>query len=319
MKTIDRKFIVYLAVACCTAVLVLALCIWASMDAAGKELVTVMGEVRFGQTLRSEYFLGEEVETEGITLQAGGKEFSGDALTYTVDNRTAGDKMVEVSHTEDGNHYCAYFPVTYFSIRTFDVRSTPKGFLRDSAGNITGLRDFELWAELSGVPHELPRPLEHHEYSTVVELSEQYYELSVQTDETYGGQIATVSCGGKQLQFYFASIGGTEYVLGGQDRILSFGNETANGETLTLYVTKTETVYNGETDGAEGWYVYQDADGTEQIFRFAYYLDGSVVSHFHSEGVSEHIDEPDLVVTVGGTVFRAAQADWHRAILEGRI
>ena len=312
MKTLSLKTIVYIAVAICTLVIVLTVTIWASLGNTGDTLKIVEGEIVFTEKLRSEYFVQEPVDTQGVELHAGKNVYSGSELTFTVDNESAGEKMVEVSHTEDGNYYRAYFPVTYFSIRHFAINRQPQGFLYDDAGNVSGLIGLELWAELSGEPHELPRPLEHHEYSTVVELSEDYYDFTVAEDE-YGGILATVSCAGKKVEFYFIDINGTMTALNGSDRVLSFKNENENGAKLTLFVTQI----NG-SNGADGWYIYERADGTKEFFRFAYHLEGWA-SFFESNKYDGRIYEQqvgdDYIAIIEDTTFFAAQKEWNRAIL----
>lgn len=313
MKKLNAKQIGHIAIAVCTAVLILIVCIWAAFGNSGDTLKIVEGELVFNKKVRSEYLIGEEVETDGIELHVGKNIYTGDELTFTVDKKTAGEKMVEVSHTEDGNYYRSYFPVTYFYIRHIEINRQPTDFIYDNAGNITGLYGLQLWAELSGEPYELPRPLENHHFSTVIEITEDFYDLTV-TKDKFGGNVAVVSCAGKKVEFYFKEINGTMYALdGGSRRVLSFVNENETAAKLTLFVTKMENDYNNGEDGAEGWYVYESADGTTQIFKFAYYRIGDS-SYFKTNGVKESLREHDLIVEIDGITFCGIQSDWHRAV-----
>lgn len=313
MKSLNRKQIIYLAVAICTAALILTVCVWAALGGSANKIKFIDGEVVLTKSIRSEYLVGEEVQTDGVELHVGKRAYTAEELTFTLDNQTAGDKMVEVSHTENGNCYRGYFPVTYFSVRHFDVRSHPTGVSYDEEGNITGVVGFELWAELSGEPHELPRPLEVHNYSTVIEVTEEYCDLIITEDEEYGGYIADISCGGQQIQYYFIELNGVMYTLEGKSRILAFNNESGSSANLTLFVTKMETDYSNGEDGAEGWYVYERADGAKQIYRFSYYRTGDA-SNFRSEGVSEALDGDDMLVQLDGNTFRATKINWHKAV-----
>lgn len=314
---LNAKLISYLVMAACTLILILTVCVWASVGNADTTVNIVEGEVVFTEAIRREYLVGDELETAGVELRAGENTFSGEELTFTVDNSTAGYKMVEVSHSDDENYYRAFFPVTYFYVRHYDVYKRPTGFVYDNYGNITGLYGLRLWVELSGEPHELPRPLENHSFSTVVELAPEYYELTVSQDE-YGGQIASVSFAGKKVDFYFVDVGGTLLALDSASRVLSLNNENENGDKLTLFVTQIENNKDDGENGATGWYVYEKVDGTKQIFQFAYYQSSDWDSHFHSSDygdITEQFENPDYLVQIGDVTFRAAGDDWHRAIL----
>lgn len=324
MKAKTQRLI-YAIVAIVTVALIVSLTAWAAVGSGGaSDLRVTEGEVRFGEEpVRSEYLVGEEVDTEGLSLHAGGKTFSGEELTVTVDNTTAGDKMVEVSHRAGNDFYRGYFAVKYFAVRHLDLRRAPTDIFFDEEGNLTGVEGMVIWAELSDEPSQFERPEEYPEYTTTVVLSPENYTLAMQPQDERGGYAAEITCGKVTTGFYFVRVGEKTLILDSPARVMELKNESGTEDKLTLYVTSW-----GATDGdrlniAEGYYHFQGADGTERLLRFGYYLQNVTwASFFHSadygEGVREErreAEEDSVVVTYKGLTFRAASADWRRAIL----
>lgn len=314
--------IAYSALMAVTAALVISLCAWAAAGSGLQSAVNYIdGEVLL-DGVRSEYLVGETVAADGVTLKAGGKTFSGGKIEISVDNLSAGDKMVEVTHREGGDCYRGYFPVRYFLIRHLDMRKTPTRVVTDADGKVS-VEGMVLWAELSGVPTAFKQPDEEG-YDTVIILGEDNYDIKLGERDEYGGFTAQISCGSATASTYLIDVGGEYVALDSPNRIMTFANESGTDSTLTLYVTSYGATDGDRLNVAEGFYVYRGGGETRRL-KFGYYLmNGTWASVFHSadfgEGLREERREAEgdsLVVFFNGESFRGSSEDWRRAILNG--
>lgn len=314
--------IVYSAIFLITSVLVLSLSIWA---AGGTTLTSAVnyidGEVTLEESVRNEYLVGEEISTEGITLQAGGNTYSSEEIEISVDNASAGDKMVEVFHRDGGNYYRGYFPVKYFLIRHLDMRQSPTDIVFDDDGNIVGVEGMILWAELSSQPTSFAQPDEPN-LETVIILSEENYTLELEPQDENGGYTARINCGSIITSIYFVEFDDEFVILESPNRIATFTNENGTGEMLTLFITSRgmDDSANGKINVAEGFFVYRDGNGIQK-YQFDYYMSNvNWDSIFHSDDVPASIyrrsTDDALIVQFGDLIFSTARTNWCLAILD---
>lgn len=274
------KRLVYIGVFVVTGVLILSFMLWAGMGNTVASIHYIEGSVTLDAGVRDEYFVGEQITPSGIILCAEDKEFTGEALTLNVDNTTAGQKMVEVSHTEGNDCYRAYFPVKFFNIRHLDMRQAPTEIKFDDEGNFLGMEGLVLWAELSGESEDFAHP-EGVEDKSIVELTENEYSLNIASPDENGGMTAEILCGKVTTSIYFISLGGRTFILEEPRRLLKMENMSGTDDVMTLIVTKHVASEPGKYNVDEGFYCLQRADGTIEWLNFGYYVeDGTWASKF---------------------------------------
>ena len=310
--------VVYSAVAIITVALIVSLSIWAATGSAVEQLNVVEGEVLLEEGVRNEYLVGQDVDSAGVGLKVGNDVYTTDELEFTVDNTSAGSKMVEVSHRDGNDYYRGYYLVTYFAVRHLDMRKAPTSVMFDADGNVT-VQGMVLWAELSGKPTSFPQPDEPN-LDTVIILDEGNYTIEVDAPDEYGGYSATISCGKLSVTIYFIEINGEMVILESANRIAVFTNENGTGESLTLYITSrggsAEHIFNI----AEGFFIYKDASGIHK-YSFDYYTmdeTGGWESVFNSDisaSIYRRGDDDALIVQMGDLVFSTSTYNWRLAIL----
>lgn len=311
--------VVYSAVAIITVALIVSLSIWAATGSAVEQLNVVEGEVLLEEGVRNEYLVGQDINSAGVSLKVGNDVYTTDELEFTVDNTSAGSKMVEVSHRDGNDYYRGYYLVTYFAVRHLDMRKAPTSVMFDADGNVT-VQGMVLWAELSGKPTSFPQPDEPN-LDTVIILDEGNYTIEVDAPDEYGGYSATIGCGKLSVTIYFIEINGEMVILESANRIAVFTNENGTGESLTLYITSRgiDDSANGKINVAVGFFVYRDANGVTHRYQFDYYMsNANWSSNFHSNdsAVSFVFDGGALTVNIDGVTFSTPRSSWCLAILD---
>lgn len=314
--------ILYSALFAITAVLVVSLSVWAAGGTALTSAVNyIEGEVALEESVRNEYLVGEQISTDGITLQAGGKTYSSEDIEISVDNTSAGDKMVEVFHRDGSDYYRGYFPVTYFMIRHLDMRQSPTDIVFDDDGNFIGVDGMILWAELSGQPTSFAQPDEPN-LETVIILSEENYTLELEPQDENGGYTAKINCGSIITSIYFVEFNDEFVILESPNRIASFTNENGTGESLTLFITSRggDDSAHGRINVAEGFFIYRDENGVQK-YQFDYYMSNvNWDSIFHSDDVPATIyrrsTDDALIVQFGNLIFSIPRTSWCLSILD---
>lgn len=318
---IKLPHIIYSAVALITAVLIIALPIWAAAGASITQINVVEGEVILSEDgVRDEYLVGQSIDSTGVSLKVGKDVYTTDELEFTVDNASAGTKMVEVSHREDNNYYRGYYPVTYFAIRHLDMHKTPSGIKFDDDGNVT-VEGMELWAELSGQPTSFDQP-DDPGLDTVIILDESNYTLEIDAPDESGGYFAKIACGKHSVTIYFIEINGEMIILESANRLAVFTNENGTGESLTLYITSrgVDDSANGKINVAEGFFIYRDENGVQR-YQFDYYMSNTNWgSYFNSVDIPAEMyrrsTDDALIVQFGDLIFSTPRTSWCLTILD---
>lgn len=315
-KMLGVAHIACIAVLLVSAVLGISLGVWAQTDTSDAEIEMREAQVLFGESARTEYLVGETVSGEGVSLKAGKVEITD--VEINCDTSSAGIKRVEVG-ARDGNIYWrGYYAVTVFSVRHYDLKSVPDSFTVDDDGNVTA-SGIEIWVDLNAKPTEIPTV---GDFETVVALPEALYTVTVERDETTDGAYdLAIAFGETKLNYFCIDIDGKMTTLDSRDRILELNNTSGGDEKLTLFVTKIEDNGNDGENGAEGFYVFTDANGNTATYKFAFYLSGYTsffVSSKHNEGLSDRYADDGsegFFAVVGGITFKAEKLPWHKAIL----
>lgn len=310
-KNLNKRLIIYIIFFVVSAGFIAGLLGWAFSSSSEALAEAAPAEVLLDYGVRREYLAGEEVESDGVKLQADGVVYSD--CTVTCDTSSAGIKRVDVTYSDENVNLKGSYSVEVYKVRHYDLRVFPDRFHRD--GSYEG--NFVLWADLSGSPKEFAVP---DRYSTVVVVPKDIYEVTVEPDENDpNGYGVTLSYGSTELSYYFVDLETQVIQLNSYDRVLDFTNTNGGSETLKLYVTQIENNgYDGE-NGAEGYYVFTSASGESKVLRFKFYLTG-YESHFCSETFGEGMKDvynsnEGFDAIYGGVTFHADKASWHKAVL----
>lgn len=317
-KNIKLSHVIYAWVALITVGLVTLLSIWAAKGASLEQLNVVEGEVILAEDVRNEYLVGQAIDSSGVSLKVGDDVFTTEQLEFTVDNASAGSKMVEVYHRDGSNYYRGYYLVTYFAVRHLDMRKAPTSIKFDADGNAT-VEGMELWAELSGQPTSFAQPDESG-LETVIILDEDNYALEVNAQDENGGYVAKIICGKHSVNFYFIDVNGEMVILESANRVAVFTNENGSSESLALYITGRGGSSDGKINIAVGFFVYRDANGMVHKYQFDYYMSSiDWSSNFHSDDISNLYRRggaDELVVQINGVTFSTPRSSWCLAILD---
>ena len=324
--------IIYSVSAGVTVILCASLLSWAGLNSSD-EVTYLSGELEVSPAARTEYLIGEEFDPTGIDFIVDGKTLNPDEYTITNDFSNAGSKMVTYTFTEGNKIYNAYYPVEVYMVRHIDVRNDE--IYQNSSGewDTSGML---IWAELSGAATEFTKPVEYPNIDdTVIVLPDYYYSISVtpgKHETFYQGKISLLA-GPLSYSFNFTS--DPNALVDNEDRILDFINADGGKETLTLYVTKSSNNFNAnitEPIEVEGIYVFNDGNGNETRFNFAYaynpaYYQSTFKSSQFNQGLvdmqgytnSEGVYDGDAYqVKVNGCTFYALGSAWHLPILNWR-
>lgn len=222
---------------------------------------------------------------------------------------------------------------------------TPEAELTEEGAEPVADGGLVVMAELSDMSTEFAIPeVQGLPDNTVVLTPEQYNIEYKATPEGYAFEV-----GAGNASAAFAIVGGTNYRqavrIQSLDHILTFTNITGTSEKLTLYVAQAERNFEdnasaeAEASKARGTYVFTKANGQIQTFAFSFYQYNG--SHWESKYLNGYMLEDDHIdgnddggvawggdmrvrvrvtdMTPGEITFRGARADWHLAILDGRM
>lgn len=311
IKKLGIKNIVYICLFIISIAFITGMFVWAA-NTPSEDISIIDADVVLEKDARREYLVGEEISSEGISLEIDNINVAD--VQLSGDTSSAGLKKVEVSYQKDNIYYRGYFSIKVFAIRHYDVRNVPEVYEGDNGELL--YRGIEIWVELNAQPSEF---VTVGNYDTTIALPSFMYEVSISRDETDSSEILLSINGKTQTwNYYYVVIGEQMVALNSKDRILEFSNQNGTGETLKLYVTQIEADGNDGENGALGYYEFTAADGKVSILRFSYYING-YESHFTSssfgEGVTEAQVGDDYEMTFAGVTFRADVASWHKAIL----
>jgi hypothetical protein len=314
-KKINVKFISYASILIVTIALLISLLTWASKGDIKNDINIIETKVHLNQNVRQEYLVGETIDTNGISLEVEGEQITD--FNVSCDTSCAGIKKVEISYLKEGNNYVGYYPITILGIRHYDIRSYPTGFSTDSNGK-TIPQGLEIWVELSGAPKEFETV---NGYETAIKLPMNLVETTLTPNENNSSEYSLeLAIGSTKLNYYCVQLEDQLLMLNSQDRVLSFTNKDGGKEKMTLYVTQIES-NNGDGEvGAEGYYLFEDAQGKKELLSFKYYLNGwdsKFVSSSFNQGLNDYYDSSDegYNVSYKGIAFHSDKLSWHKAIL----
>ncbi len=209
-------WIVYgaLALVCLIAFSVAA--VWAGQGILSTEITEILSaEVTIDteteltdETTRTEYIVGEAVDTTGVSVKVVTKEGktvtpSLEECTVEADMDTAGVKPVVISWQEGTVLYRGSYTIEVFAVRHLDVRPNDGDEKLIYAQNETELdkTGIEVWADLAGTPETMEKP---SEYDTVVRLQPEQFTLTSSEMGVPGIHNATVTAGRATGGFTFA-------------------------------------------------------------------------------------------------------------------
>lgn len=312
------KKVIYFFVGLLTLVLALVLMLWASKGSG--ETVTLQATAQCTDATRYEYLVGQTVDTSTVTMQLpNGEVLTNEQYETKADFSSAGLKVVKLSYTEGNTIYEASYGVEVFAVRHLDIRDNT--IEKDRHGE-WDFSDLIIWAELSGPSREFYKPEQFSGIDdTAIVLDETLFTATVAETEHKDFYVATITCANRTVTYSFTP--NPDALVQDMDRILSFVNESDTGEKLTLYVQNNSNNFvapNGSTTiDVSGTYILESATG-EKIaeYKFNYTINGWA-SEFKSvtngEGLTDSMDNEDMLVTVNGITFRAGKLAWHKAVL----
>lgn len=219
MTALKKKqilWIVYgaLALVCLIAFSVAA--VWAGQGILSTEITEILSaEVTIDteteltpETTRTEYIVGEAVDTTGASIKVITKEGktvtpSLEECTVEADMDTAGVKPVVISWQEGTVLYRGSYEIEVFAVRHIDVRPNNGDETLVYAQSATELdkAGIEVWAELSGEPQTMEKPAE---WNNVVRLRPEQFTLTSSEMGKPGIHTATIAAGRATGGFTFA-------------------------------------------------------------------------------------------------------------------
>lgn len=318
-KYVNLRNVVYAAVALVTIVLFAALLPWAAGRKSGGAIVVVESELRIAEGVRREYLAGETPSSTGLTLVADGKETT--EVEIEGDLSSAGVKRLYVSHKDGNTLYRGSFDVTVYAVRHYSVESMR--LYIDENGKLN-CADEVIRLDLNASPKEFT--VENSDMPNVITLDRSLYSISSERDAD-NADLYTVTFDVGSLSFGYTCVdaGSRILVLDSPRRILKLTNTAGTEETLMLYVTTVERDGGDGEKGAEGVYIYTDADGDREFYEFRYYLSGwdsRFVSQNYNQGFydryigEESADKEGMEAGCNGVTFRAGKIAWHVAVLD---
>lgn len=219
MISLGRKQILWLvygaiALACLIAFSVAA--VWASQGVLSTEITEILSaEVTIDtetektpETTRTEYIVGEPLDTTGAAIKVVTKEGktvtpSLDECTVEADMDSAGVKPVVISWQEGTILYRGSYEIEVFAVRHLDVRPNDGDEKIVYAQDATELdkTGIEVWADLTGSPATMEKP---SEWDNVVRLTPRQFTLTSSEMGTPGIHTATITAGRATGAFTFA-------------------------------------------------------------------------------------------------------------------
>lgn len=209
MQTKYIKMIIYAAIGAIALVLFSIGLSWAIGGGASTEITEIISEgvtVHTTSDTITEYIAGEEVNTNGVSIELvdkDGKTVVPDMSECKVeaDLSSAGIKPVVVSWQDGTVLYRGSYTVTVFGLRHLSVESSPEFKRYYAAGDTIETMnaekgDLEVWAQLTGEPQSGRFSFPNADWKDTVRLEADMFELSAPDLGTPGLHDAVVSAGG---------------------------------------------------------------------------------------------------------------------------
>lgn len=314
--------ITYIAIGVVSLGAIVPLTIWAASDTTNLlENEIIEAKLNLDDSVRLEYVENEKLDTTGIHFFYEDEEVSMEDLKIEYDFTISGTRTVTFTKELGNKQYQAVLPVHVYHIRHIDVRN--RTLIKGGEGEEVTWDNSKLtvWAELNEPAKSFPRPEGFEEYQTVIELNTNQYTCDVTTTSTAG--VYNVLIGAGQTSFTFNYY--DQYTFNSK-RILHLTNQSGNADKLTLFLENStnDFHYINEVEQLDvtGKYLYEDSNGSQQIYNFAYTkLANSWTSVFLSEyintGLRDYFDDETAgyKCEVNGTTFYATAEEWHKPIL----
>ena len=210
-------WIVYGAIALVCVIAFSVAAVWASQGALSTEITEILSaEVTIDtetqetpETTRTEYIVGEPLDTTGAAIRVTTKE--GDVVTPSLeectieaDMDTAGVKPVVIAWQQGTILYRGSYEIEVFAVRHLDVQPNDgdETLVYEQSATELDKTGIEVWADLSGSPDTMEKP--NSEWSNVVRLTPEQFTLTSSEMGTPGIHNATIAAGRATASFTFA-------------------------------------------------------------------------------------------------------------------
>ncbi len=311
--------IAYIAIGAVGVAAFAPLTVWASMGAKNyTEAEVIEAKLVLDENVRLEYLETEKLDTTGITFMYEDKTASMEELKITYNFDITGTRVVEFAKESGNRIYKALMPVHVYHVRHLDVRDCSIARKEDGTWDTSKLT---VWAELNEPTNAFVRPEGLGDREKIIEMTEGQYSINVVQTAVEGVYQGNVIAGNATASFAYY-----DESTFNADRVLSFHNDSNNGEKLTLFCETSSNNFNDITYDEEvnvtGKYLYENILGKKRLFDFSYVKPAfSWDSHFRSNTLNSEIyDTYDnategVKVTIGETTFFASKSEWHYPIL----
>lgn len=277
MRTKYIKMIIYAAIGAIALVLFSIGLSWAIGGGASTEITEIISEgvtVHTTSDTITEYIAGEELNTDGVSLELADKDGKTvvpdmSECKFEADLSSAGVKPVVVSWQDGTVLYRGSYTVTVFGLRHLSVESSPDFKRYYAAGDTIETMnaekgDLEVWAQLTGEPQSGRFSFPNADWKDTVRLEADMFELSAPDLGTPGLHDAVVSAGGLtgSVQYgvegvYVNTQGAVPYYSKGESLSIS---GIIISVTDGKWESETPTATYGESSGKFDWEV-RLADG----------------------------------------------------------
>ena len=220
-------WIVYGAIALVCVIAFSVAAVWASQGALSTEITEILSaEVTIDtetqetpETTRTEYIVGEPLDTTGAAIRVTTKE--GDVVTPSLeectieaDMDTAGVKPVVIAWQQGTILYRGSYEIEVFAVRHLDVQPNDgdETLVYEQSATELDKTGIEVWADLSGSPDTMEKP--NSEWSNVVRLTPEQFTLTSSEMGTPGIHNATIAAGRATASFTFSSAASSGTNLG---------------------------------------------------------------------------------------------------------
>lgn len=302
--------------------------IWAIIGEESKIEKVIDGELLFGDNVRKEYILGEDIgDTSGISMNVEGEE--GKDLEFVYDFSTAGTKEVVVYYTSKKNSnvtYKASYKVDVFYVQSIRYETEFLGINKHESTDDSDpvLSNVKIIATLNKPSKEF---IAVNSTKNEVILTEDNCTIDYikENDSLYK---TNLYCGTYTQTIYQRVLDEHRLMIYPAEwkdwypNFFELKNDNPNSTArLFLFVSPEKDRLNG-TDGAYGYYVYVNGNTVNKL-QFAYYMN---VWHsvFHSsdfnEGLNDYFyDGTDgaMHVQYAGNSFSADYVTWTSNVTSG--